>query len=80
MSGSIGFRPHGLITNPTAEDLYRRAHIDTQRALENNPKEHETCALMTHILNRNYTLLDDRYSVAAEFYPNPIHGEKPILL
>ncbi|TGO44886.1 hypothetical protein BCON_0450g00050 [Botryotinia convoluta] len=70
------FRPHGLITNPTAEDLYKRAHIGTQGILEANPKEIETCALMAFLMNRNFTMLDDRYSVAAEWYPDPVHGEQ----
>ncbi|KAF7898445.1 hypothetical protein EAF00_004891 [Botryotinia globosa] len=70
------FRPHGLITNPTGEDLYKRAHIGTQGILEANPKEAETCALMSYLMTRNFSSLDDKYSVTAEWYPDPAHGEQ----
>ncbi|KAF7925982.1 hypothetical protein EAE99_006017 [Botrytis elliptica] len=71
------FRKHGLILDGTSEALYRAAHISIQRDLELDPKEHETTALMFHLLATDcFSGLDSRYTCAPEYYPDPIKGEK----
>ncbi|ESZ96610.1 hypothetical protein SBOR_2977 [Sclerotinia borealis F-4128] len=77
MQSGIYFRKHGLILDGKAHELYERAHITVQKELERNPKEHETTALMTCLINSNcFTGLDSNYTSTSEYYVDYAKGEQ----
>ncbi|CAD6444461.1 5958642b-7227-4070-a86b-3292ac887d73 [Sclerotinia trifoliorum] len=77
MPRSVEFRKHGLILDKASEALYKAAHIAVQKDLELNPKEHETTALMFHLLEMNvFAASDSRYTGTAEYYLDTTKGKQ----